>query len=367
MTDKDCILYVDDEENNLNSFRAYFRKEYTVFTASNAVDALEILENNHIPVIISDQRMPNITGIEFLEKTIEKYPDHLRILITAYADMGLVIEAINRGQINKFIQKPWDWEELSLSIKNSLLVYNLRAELKQKNQQLQKVNDELNKFVYSVSHDLRSPLMSILGLVQLSKKEQQSKVTENYFDNIKNCVVKLDTFVVNIIDYYKNSHAEKRNDDIDFKELISHVFDSLKNLDSNVILESDIDQVENFKSDMFRLEVILKNLISNAIKYQNSNNKTPKVNIKVTSTKQEVTIVVSDNGIGIAADYIKNIFNLFFRIGSSSRKEGSGIGLYIVKEAVEKIGATITVQSQPLLGTSFKIVIPFNQISFKRH
>jgi len=105
MTDKTSILYVDDEENNLNSFRAQFRKQYEVFTAVNAKDAFRVLEKNKIHIIISDQRMPQTTGVEFLEKTIEKYPDSMRLLITAYADIDIVIEAINRGQINKFIQK----------------------------------------------------------------------------------------------------------------------------------------------------------------------------------------------------------------------------------------------------------------------
>src|ERR1700740_2896774 len=193
MTDKTSILYVDDEENNLYAFRAYFRKEYEVYTAQNASDAFLVLEKNHISIIISDQRMPAMTGIEFLEKTIKKYPDCLRVLITAYADMDLVIEAVNRGQINKFIQKPWNWDELSLTIKNCRLIYDLKLELKKKNEQLQKANDELNKFVYSVSHDLRAPLMSILGLVNLSKKEQKSTAIKNYFEIIETCVVKLDT------------------------------------------------------------------------------------------------------------------------------------------------------------------------------
>jgi len=360
MADKICILYLDDEENNLNSFRAYFRKEYEVFTANNATEAFQILENNIIPIIISDQHMPSIKGVEFLEQTIKKYPDSLRMLITAYADMDLVIKAVNRGQINRFIQKPWNWDELSLAIKNCSWIYKLKVDLKEKNEQLQKANDELNKFVYSVSHDLRAPLMSILGLVQLSQTAQKSNVIESYFDSIKTCVVKLDTFIINIIDYYKNSHAEKISDVIDFKELVANVYDSLKNLDSKVVVKSEIKQAHAFKSDLFRIEIVLKNLISNAIKYQNPINKNPKVNIKITSTEREVSIIISDNGIGISQEFIQNIFKLFFRIGSPSKKEGSGIGLYIVKEAIEKIDGTITVESTPFVGTSFAIIIPNN-------
>jgi len=360
MSDKISILYVDDEENNLNSFRAYLRKEYNIHTAISASKAFDILENNEVSIIISDQRMPAITGIEFLEKTTEKYPDCFRILITAYADMDLVIDAVNRGQINKFIQKPWNWDELSLIIKDSLLVYQLRVELKEKNKELQKTNDELNKFVYSLSHDLRAPLMSILGLVQLSKKEQQSEVIEDYFSNIQTCVTKLDTFIINIIDYYKNSHADGVKDHINFNELVSNVFDTLKNADPNVQLESEISQTGDFISDQFRLEVIFKNLVSNAIKYQNPKNQNPKVGIKVISTEKGAFIIISDNGIGMEKIHLQNIFKLFFRVGNSSKKEGSGIGLYIVKEAIEKIGGIITVESTPSEGTSFKITLPNN-------
>jgi signal transduction histidine kinase len=358
MAQKLDILYVDDEENNLNSFRAYFRKEYEVYTATNAKDAFLLLEKNPIAIIISDQRMPVISGIEFLKKTIEKYPDSMRVLITAYADIDVVIDAINQGQITKFIQKPWDWDKLSLTIENCALIYKSRIELKQKNEELQKTNNELNKFVYSVSHDLRAPLMSILGIVHLSKQTKQSKTTEDYFENIKTCILKLDTFIINIIDYYKNSHAEDIKDFIDFKSLVFQVFDTLKHLDEAVIFESEIEQSEKFTGDLFRLEVILKNLISNAIKYQNPKNKSPLVKIKITSTEKEACIIISDNGIGIEQEHIQNIFKLFFRIGNIHRKEGTGIGLYIVKEAVEKMKGKISIESTPLIGTSFIITIP---------
>jgi two-component system sensor histidine kinase/response regulator len=365
MTDKTSILYVDDEENNLNSFRAQFRKQYEVFTAVNAKDAFRVLEKNKIHIIISDQRMPQTTGVEFLEKTIEKYPDSMRLLITAYADIDIVIEAINRGQINKFIQKPWDWEKLSLAIENCAISYKSKIELRQKNEQLQKVNDELNKFVYSVSHDLRAPLMSILGLVQISKKERQSKIIESYFENIKTSVIKLDTFIINIIDYYKNSHPGEIKSNINFKELVLNIQDSLKNLDPNVVIESEIQQTGIFRNDLFRLEIILKNLISNAIKYQNPNNRNQRVKIEINSTSKEACIIISDNGIGIAQEHLQNIFNLFFRVGNSTQKEGTGIGLYIVKEAVEKIKGTLTFKSTPLVGSLFQIIIPNDLIEEK--
>lgn len=353
------ILYVDDEENNLNAFRAYFRKQYQVFTAISAAEAFKILEKNKIHLIISDQRMPQTTGIEFLERTLEKYPDSMRLLITAYSDLDVVIQAINRGQISKFIQKPWDWEKLALAIENCVMTYRNRAELKQKNAQLEKLNNELNKFIYSISHDVRSPLMSILGVVQLSKASKKSKEVENYFDLINICVLRLDTFIRNVIDYYKNSNAEEIKDTIDFNELAKEVIDSLRNIDPDVVFEPEVKQTAKFVGDLFRIDVVLKNLVSNAIKYRNPENKNAHcIKLKITANEKEACILVEDNGIGISNEHLQNIFKLFFRTGSINQKEGSGIGLYIVKEATEKIKGTVSVESTPLAGTTFKVVIP---------
>lgn len=122
---KSKILYVDDEIQNLNSFKASFRREYDVLTATNAKDAMEILSKNEIHVIISDQRMPEITGIEFLESILHQYPFIPRILLTGYADIDAVIDAINRGSVYRYIQKPWNDEELKLIINSAIELYLL--------------------------------------------------------------------------------------------------------------------------------------------------------------------------------------------------------------------------------------------------
>ena len=357
-SEKTGLLYVDDEANNLASFHAYFRKGYNVHTAINAPDAFKILEAHPIQVIISDQRMPAITGIEFLEQTIEKYPDNIRVLITGQSDIGIVIDAINRGQITRYVQKPWDWDKLSLVIENCESLYNSRKIIKQKNEQLQKANDELTKFVYSVSHDLRSPLMSILGIVQLAKSNQEKNLSEDYIQIIESCVHKLDSFIKNIIDYYRNSRSDTLAESIDFKLLIKDIVDTLRNQDLSITFESEIEQATEFYGDLFRLKVILSNLISNAIKYQNPIEKNHLVKIQVLVNENMVRIVISDNGVGILQEHLENIFKLFFRTQNTQHQQGSGIGLYIVKEAVEKTGGTIHVSSSPSKGASFEVIIP---------
>ena len=362
MTDKIKVLYVDDEENNLNSFKAYFRKDYEIYTATSAAEGLRLLDNIEMNIIVSDQRMPVISGTEFLEKSILKYPDAIRLLITGQSNIDTVIEAINRGQVTKYLQKPWDWEKFRITMENCSDLYKNRIELQVKNQQLEKANDELNRFVYSASHDLRSPLMSILGVVQLAKMDEEMNVAGEYFQIIENSVHKLDKYLKNIIDYYQNSRSEEMMDQIDFESMVHEVIDILKNQDHLVSFETVIEQNTNFFGDSFRLRVILNNLISNAIKYQNPKNQNHVVKVNVKSNASFAHLTISDNGIGILQEHLDNIFKMFFRTQNTNHKQGSGIGLFIVKEALEKIGGTINVISTPLVGTSFEIVIPNKQV-----
>ena len=140
---KITILYVDDEENNLFSFKATFRIKYNVLTALSGDEALRLLDNNKVHIIITDQRMPEMTGVEFLEKVLEKYPDPMRILLTGYADMGAVVDAVNKGKIFHYLAKPWNEEELDITIKRAYDKYLEKAELKNLNEKLETSNDQL--------------------------------------------------------------------------------------------------------------------------------------------------------------------------------------------------------------------------------
>jgi signal transduction histidine kinase len=360
MSEKIKILYVDDEEQNLVSFRANFRKQYEIFTAIGAEEAIDLLSKNLIPIIISDQRMPHTTGVEFLEKTVKLYPDCIRLLITAQSDIEMVIEAINRGQISKYIQKPWDWDKLSIAIDNCVNLYTSRVELRLKNAELQKANDELNKFVYSVSHDLRSPLTSILGVINLTKISPELKVAEDYFQMIEGRVLKLDDFIKKIIDYYKNARAETEKEEIDFDILVNNIWEIFKNQNPSIIFDLKIEKSAEYFGDSFRLKIIFENLISNAIKYQNPSSDIKKIDLFIKINSNNLYITVSDNGIGIDNQYLESVFNLFFRTEDALHVEGTGIGLYLVKEALNKIGGKIDVTSQTMKGSSFHIVIPNN-------
>ncbi|POY35217.1 two-component system response regulator [Solitalea longa] len=144
MTDEQItILYIDDEPHNLTAFKAAFRREYTIFIAESAAEGRKILDNNDIHILITDQRMPNITGIEFLESILEIHPNPIRMLLTGYADISAVIDAINKGQVYRYISKPWDEQELRQNIKNGYDVYMLRKKNKQLTEDLASANDQL--------------------------------------------------------------------------------------------------------------------------------------------------------------------------------------------------------------------------------
>ncbi|SFE35884.1 Response regulator receiver domain-containing protein [Chitinophaga sp. CF118] len=137
------ILYIDDEIHNLNAFKASFRRLYTVFTAVSAEEAEALLGKEEIQIIISDQRMPKMTGIEFFESILDKYPEPIRILLTGYADINAVIDAINKGQVYKYFSKPWNEEELRHNIEKAYEVYSLRKENKELTAKLLDVNEKL--------------------------------------------------------------------------------------------------------------------------------------------------------------------------------------------------------------------------------
>lgn len=140
---KISILFVDDEEHNLVSFKASFRTKYKIHTAIGGPEAIELLKNNEVEIIITDQRMPRMTGVEFLEKIIDSHPDPIRILLTGYTDMAAVIDAINKGKIFHYLTKPWNDEELEATIQKAYTAYLEKKKIKEENQHLAITNEQL--------------------------------------------------------------------------------------------------------------------------------------------------------------------------------------------------------------------------------
>lgn len=349
------VLYIDDEEHNLHAFKAGFRRQYEIYTANSAAEGLKILENVAVHVIIADQKMPQTTGVEFFKSIVDTFPDPIRILLTGYTDIEALADAINHGDIYRYVTKPWNELELHNSIKNAYDAYKTKVDLKNKIAELEKTNDELNRFIYSISHELRAPLVSAMGIVNLVKMEGLYESSGEYWPLIETCSNKLDYYVQKTLQYYKNNKTLSEPTSIDFASLIPELIDVYSYTDKDTCFHTDIKQDVPFFGDAFRIEVILGNLISNAIKYQKEDEPNKKVDIQVISTATEAEITISDNGMGILNEHLEKIFTQFFKIKTN---HGSGLGLFIVKEALNKINGKISVSSNSSDGTTFKITIP---------
>lgn len=349
------VLYIDDEENNLHAFKASFRRLYEIYTAISAAEGLKILQNVNIQVIIADQKMPNTTGVEFFKSIAETFPDPIRILLTGYTDIEALADAINHGDIYRYITKPWNDLELHNSIKNAFDAYRSKIDLRNKIAELEKTNDELNRFIYSISHELRAPLVSVIGIVNLVKMENLYHSSGEYWSLIESCSNKLDYYIQKTLQYYKNNKTKSEESLIEFESLAAELIELYAYSNNDTQFTVNVNQPVPFKGDLFRIEVIMGNLISNAIKYQKANEPNKKVNIDIEVTKEFVEITIMDNGVGILNEHLEKIFTQFFK---SKNHHGSGLGLFIVKEALNRLNGRIAVSSSIDHGTTFKINIP---------
>jgi PAS domain S-box-containing protein len=230
--------------------------------------------------------------------------------------------------------------------------------LKRQNEELIKINSELDRFVYSASHDLRAPLMSVKGLLNMIKVDPDKQNAEHYLALMERSVEKLDHFISDIINYSRNSRMDVMPKEIDFHSLLQESIDSLKFMEG----AEDVRSIKNisiqapFYSDYSRLLIIFNNIISNAVRYRDVWKKDSFLKIDIRAQKDKAYIMFSDNGVGIAEEYVDKVFKMFFRANADSK--GSGLGLYIVKSAVEKLEGVIKVESKLGEGTTFVVEIP---------
>jgi signal transduction histidine kinase len=355
------ILYIDDEEKNLSSFKAVFRKEYKVYVASSAQEGIEIMETHPINLVITDQRMPNMTGVEFLERIVDRYPDVTRIILTGYSDVEAIIQAINKGQVYRYITKPWRREELKETIDNALEYHFLKQENHGLIESLRKANTELDRFVYSAAHDLRAPIASLMGLINLAKDESDVAQLKYYLSLKENTVWKLNAFIQEIIDYSRNQRADIEPDEVFFKDLVEDALSLFAQEDATnykrVNFHLDIVQNVPFHTDRARLEVIIKNLLSNVLRfYKEDSTEQPFCDIILRIENDIATFQVRDNGIGIGAEHLEKIFEMFYR--ATDQRVGSGLGLFLVRETAHKLNGAVRVASIVGEGTMFSVELP---------
>ncbi len=357
--DKIKVLYIDDEQNNLNGFKATFRFDYSIFIAANIIQAYEHLKAHpDISVILSDQRMPDMTGAKFFEEMRDLYPGPVRMLITGYADIESVIDAVNKGHIFRYIKKPWTDTDIRSAIEEGNKFYLTNAMLVTKNIELQSAYDELGKFAYSVTHDLRGPLLSVIGALDLAKTMDNLDELREIFGMMDSAVKKLDEFIKSTHEYYNLKRGKLQFEELDLKEIVNDIaaLFRIAGMMNNIRFTSSVVQQEPFVCDAMTLKIILNNLFSNAFKFQRKAAIDKFVDLKIEVKNGKATIIVIDNGIGIHDSHINNIFTMFYR--ATSEESGSGFGLYNVKDALSKLNGTIEVQSVLNEGTTFKVIIP---------
>jgi signal transduction histidine kinase len=240
-----------------------------------------------------------------------------------------------------------------LKITKALELSNIKLE-EQKN----KINTELDFLIYSISHDLRSPLMSVKGLIALiSETEDISENVKNYLKMADGSIDRLDQTIYDILEYSKNSRTDVQFEKFNIREVVELINSDLKFYnDKPIDFQININGEEEIYTDKKRIITVVKNLISNAVKYSKTSAESSFVKFEMKQSSDHIELIVSDNGIGIPKDQHNRIFEMFYRV--SSGRIGSGLGLFIVKEILEKLGGTISVESEPNIGSTFTVRLP---------
>lgn len=362
------IILLEDTPEDVELVRYTLKKEGLNFTLRNVdtrQDFIKLLSEFIPDVVLSDHNMPQFNSIEALHlcKSVELQVPF--ILVTGTVSEEFAVECIREGADDYVLKS--NLVRLPSAILGALRKKanennRKRAEeaLVFQNQELTKVNAELDRFVYSVSHNIRAPLMSVLGLLNLARHDLISSNTDqydNYFSMMEGSIYRLDDTLKEIIDYSRNSRTEIKRELLDLRELVEESFQNLiyvkgaDAIEKKIILEGS----PLVYSDRLRLSVVLNNLLSNAIKYRDVEKSINYITVRL-QTHHHLYITISDNGIGIRPEYLMRIFDMFFR--ATEKSDGSGLGLYIVKETIEKMEGTIAIHSELGVETTFSLTLP---------
>ncbi|QEH37980.1 Sensor histidine kinase TodS [Aquisphaera giovannonii] len=380
------LLIVDDEVDVLESLRHQFHRTYRVLTATSGDQAVSLLEQNQVQLILTDQRMPGMQGDAFLSRARRIQPDAIRMLFTGYADIQAVINAVNEGHIFRYILKPWDTTELEGIIRQAADQYNLLAERKRliaelqaANAQLVQANEELAQagqlktaFIEVASHEFNTPITLVLGLTELlrlSNPERSDDDTE-ILRQITASGRQLARLVTNMLTLLRAEDFRRtlQRSPVDLADLIRGVLDQIRPFlvvrQIQPVLHVAPD-LGTFEIDADKISMVLVNLLTNAIKFTPDGG-TIELSARLNG-EDEATISVIDHGAGLEPQALKHLFQPFFTQFDPSRhssgdfgfnKRGLGLGLSIAKQFVEMHDGRIAAESTPGQGTRFTIEIP---------
>ena len=380
------ILIVDDEASILNALKRGLHKHgFSCFFAQSGQEALSIIASQDIHVILSDLGMPKMNGIALLKRVKETHPDIVRLILSGQSDAGTVLEAVNNGHILRYITKPWNDDELLISLHQAFELFMLKREKRELLEKLQAYNlnlekkvsektkelldiqsvAEIGKHASQIVHNLNNPLNAIQGALQLieillSKEAPDLEKARKYIGlsrkGVKDMGQIISSILINARD--KNSFTAEQVDlnqviigcltlfelDVDFK----------KNILQQIDLEPDLPQI---KGNRIQLKQIFDNLIRNAVDAMEDAPKR-EMSVKTRSTPDGIRIEIGDTGCGIPADILDKIFLPDFTTKPVGK--GTGLGLASVKTMVEGYHGSIDVRSEPDKGTRFTIRLPMN-------
>jgi signal transduction histidine kinase len=393
MRPKHTILVVDDEPDVVKSVQDLLRFDYKVLGATRASDALRLINEQSVHVVLTDQRMPEMTGVDFLRKLREQFPDTVRLLITGYADIRAVIDAINQGNVYRYITKPWEPEELQSVIREAAERYDLVAErkrlmeeLKGKNEQLQRTNDELSRanelksaFIQVASHELRTPLTILMGLTRLAgSAAAQQQPLRSFMDRIEAAGRRMQHLVDQLVAMLQAGKFERplERQPTDVAALLQQAADDVRpfvelrgqTLDLEVAPDVGEADLEGPK-----VRDSLNHLLLNAIKFTPDGGRITLSGDRPAAGGNgaaAVRIRVTDTGSGIEPASLDNLFQPFFTGRDVSHhssghfehgRRGLGLGLSVVKAFVEMHGGTVRVDTEVGRGTTFTITLPVHR------
>ncbi|SRR5579883_2349811 len=365
--DKNTLLLIDDEEMILRSLQRVLEDDgYEILTATSGQNALKILSDTPVQVIISDQRMPNMTGSELFAQVKKKYPETIRIILSGYTDFEAVKSAINDGDIYKFLNKPWDNNLLRKMVKEAFEIYKHQTKspetiTKEAEAEVKRLQEE---FLANISHEIRTPLNGILGFAELLNKgvvDPLSPEHKEYLGDILTSSQTLSKLLINALDLLQaepdtmDFHPEK----VDLDKLIAEVkieFTEMANR-KNISVTTAVD-TPPVTTDPEKLKQVLTLLVSNAIKFTNRGGHIEIIARSESDSK--FRIEVRDNGIGINDQDREKLFKPFKQLdmGAGKKFQGAGLGLALAKRIIELQGGEIGVNSQIGKGSVFFVVLP---------
>ncbi|MEM7107608.1 MAG: ATP-binding protein [Bacteroidota bacterium] len=264
-------------------------------------------------------------------------------------------------------QAEWDNEGRAVRMVGTILDIDKRKrteqQIKEQNHLLEKANRELDRFVYSTSHDLKAPLSSVQGLISIAELTDDESERKRIFGLMKKRIANLNDFIADITNYSRNSRLEACVEEVNVLHLIDEVLQELEHFEGRHKIQIEVNVAEGLliNTDKNRLKIIVSNLLNNAIKYHNYRLEHPEIEISAFHKNDTKVIEITDNGIGIAQEHHTNIFDMFYR--ATEKSDGSGLGLYIVKEAVEKINGSISFHSEINEGSVFTLQLPALRVS----